>query len=234
MFVSVDNLWGQSGVFQRRSSADTAHWEVEELWGWCWLGMETRVKTTRHWHRLDNTNDMKSRVHWNWFILYSSLQVSNYKWLEVFKRECTLRLEGVQVLSEGVCWTPQLQKGQVSMLHHLHLLLLLLPHCYCDLTAQRETNTQQDHTLILYSTTGSTEGFLRSSHLFLCTVECPLISISANVPTLPWQQVQIRAVQSWKGGLWYPHYSSHNACVAQCISGSFPFSGHSKLIVVVV
>lgn len=50
---------------------------------------------------------------------------------------CTLCLEGAQVLSEGVCWTPELQKSQVAMFSHLHLLLLLLPHSYYDLTPQR-------------------------------------------------------------------------------------------------
>lgn len=189
--MSVDNLWGQSGVFQTRSSADTGHWEVEELWGWCWLGMRTRVKTSRHWHRLDNSHDMKSTVHSFPLCSFKPVTIrfeTTNDWKSLIEKVCTLRLEGAQVLSEGVCWTPQLQKSQVSMFPHLHLLLLLLPHSYCDLTPQTETNTQQDHTLILYSNTGSTPWIpwvlsLYPSNLFLCMVERTLISISVNVHT---------------------------------------------------
>lgn len=56
---------------------------------------------------------------------------------------CTLRLEGAEVLSEGLCWTPELQKSQIAVLPRLHALLLLLPHSDYDLT-ERHANTQRD------------------------------------------------------------------------------------------
>lgn len=42
---------------------------------------------------------------------------------------CTLSLEGVQIMSEGVCWFTLLQHTKVSQFLHLCFLCLPLPHC---------------------------------------------------------------------------------------------------------
>lgn len=53
---------------------------------------------------------------------------------------CTLSLEDAHILSEGVCWSPELQKSQVAMLPHLCFFRFLLPHSHYDLTPQKKTN----------------------------------------------------------------------------------------------
>lgn len=47
--------------------------------------------------------------------------------------KCTLSLEGVQVVSEGVCWFSLLQDTQVAQFLHLRFLRLPLPHRHHDL-----------------------------------------------------------------------------------------------------
>lgn len=47
---------------------------------------------------------------------------------------CTLCLKGAEVLFEGLSRTAELQKSQVTMFPHLHVLLLLPPHSYYNLT----------------------------------------------------------------------------------------------------
>ena len=46
----------------------------------------------------------------------------------------TLCLEGGEILSEGVYWALELEKGQVAMFPHLRFLILMTPHSHYNLT----------------------------------------------------------------------------------------------------
>lgn len=56
---------------------------------------------------------------------------------------CTLCLKGAEVLFEGLCRTAELQKSQVTMFPHLHVLLLLPPHSYHNLTNTPDNQSLQ-------------------------------------------------------------------------------------------
>lgn len=71
----------------------------------------------------------------------NSLAHRCHVWCREKQSVCTLCLEGAEVLSEGVCWTLELQKSQVAMFPHLHHLVLLLPHSHYNLTSQTGRQT---------------------------------------------------------------------------------------------
>lgn len=63
---------------------------------------------------------------------------------------CTLCLKGAEVLFEGLCRTTELQKSQVTMFPHFHVLLLLPPHGYHNLTNTPD-NERVSNTAAMYN-----------------------------------------------------------------------------------
>lgn len=69
-----------------------------------------------------------------------SSQVSKSKYMCV---SCTLSLEGVQVVSEGVCWFSLLQDAQVTKFLYLCFFRLPLPYCDHHLNTHKQLYHQQ-------------------------------------------------------------------------------------------
>lgn len=63
---------------------------------------------------------------------------------------CTLSLEGVQIMSEGVCWFTLLQYTEITKFLHLCFFRLPLPHCdhHLIITYPRKEKLHQVHNIM--------------------------------------------------------------------------------------